>query len=57
MFCVRLCLIGEDGWEIRSPAYDFNDAALLLEVGFFTRLLETRMKKSAAWSPRPSFAI
>ena len=37
---------GEGGCEVHNPGYDFNDAALPLGVGFFARVVETRLKKA-----------
>jgi len=38
---------GESGCEVHNPGYDFNDRALPLGVGFFARLVETRLRKGA----------
>ena len=38
---------GESGCEVHNPGYDFNDRALPLGVGFFARLVETRLGRSA----------
>ena len=44
--CVNIgAKIGERGFEIHNPLYDFNDAVLPLGAGFFARLVETRLKK------------
>jgi amidohydrolase len=36
---------GETSCEVHNPGYDFNDAALPLGAAFFTRLVETRLRK------------
>ena len=38
---------GESGCEVHNPGYDFNDRALPLGVGFFARLVETRLGRRA----------
>jgi len=38
---------GESRCEVHNPGYDFNDRALPLGVSFFTRLVETRLRKGA----------
>jgi amidohydrolase len=47
--CVNIgAKTGEGGSEIHNPLYDFNDAVLPLGVGFFSRLVETRLKDDTA---------
>jgi amidohydrolase len=38
---------GETSCEVHNPGYDFNDAALPLGAAFFTRLVETRLRRAA----------
>jgi amidohydrolase len=38
---------GETACEVHNPGYDFNDAALPFGAAFFTRLVETRLRKPA----------
>jgi amidohydrolase len=39
---------GEGGCEVHNPAYDFNDAAIPLGVGFFVRAAERKLARDAA---------